>query len=145
MYICAYITYWLLKSKKVYVPFAYRFYYRLRFHYRCACIMHFMFPLFFYSVSGSSGREYAASGSHHVRGPGLLSCAWKRVVTMWACGVKLACQTPWAAARPRSVGPWTGEASYSRGSPCRRLTVTVRYHSDSVSITVSLPCNANGT
>ena len=26
------------------------------------------------------------------------------------------------AARPRSVGPWTGEASYSRGSPCRRLT-----------------------
>ena len=57
----------------------------------------------------------------------------------------------WAAARPRSVGPWTGEASYSRGSPCRRLTaftrvrfdvskitvsVTVRYRSDSVSITV---------
>ena len=40
---------------EVYVPFVYRFYYRLRFHYCCACIMRFTFPLFFYSVSGGSG------------------------------------------------------------------------------------------
>ena len=111
---------------------------------RALCVLYFRC---FFTLSPAAVVENTPLqvASHHVRGPGLLSCAWKRVVTMWACGVKLACQTPWAAARPRSVGPWTGEASYSRGSPCRRLTVTVRYHSDSVSITVSLPCNANGT
>ena len=59
----------------------------------CACIMCLHFLLFFYSVSSDSGREYAASGSHHVRGPGLSSCAWKRVVATWACGVRPACQT----------------------------------------------------
>ena len=40
---------------------------------RALCVLHFR--CFFYSVSGGSGREYAASGSHHVRGPGLSSCA----------------------------------------------------------------------
>ena len=86
--------------------------------------MRFTFPLFFYSVSGGSGREYAA-----------------QVVTMFEAGsVELrleargrdvglrseACSpnSLWAAARPRSVGPWTGEASYSRSSPCRRLTAS---------------------
>ena len=76
----------------------------LRVHYA------FTFSAVFYSVSSDGGREYTASGSHYVRGPGLSSCAWKRSV----CDVGLqseACSpnSPWAAARPRSVGPWTGE------------------------------------
>ena len=57
----------------------------------------------FYSVSGGSGREYAASGSHHVRGSGLSSCAWKRVVATWACGVKPARQTLCGRRRDRGA------------------------------------------
>ena len=112
-----------VEVKKVYVPFAYRFYYRLRFHYRCnyraralcvfitICVlqlpctgvMRLHFPLFFYSVSSGSGREYAASGSHHVREPGLSSCAWKRVVVTRACGVRPARQTLHGRRRDRGA------------------------------------------
>ena len=58
---------------------------------------------FLYSVSGGSGREYAASGSHHVRGPGLSSCAWNRVVATWACGVRPARQTHCGRRRDRGA------------------------------------------
>ena len=64
--------------------------FRLRFHYCCnyrARALVVTFSAVFYSVSGSSGGGYAAPGSHHVRGPGLSSCTWKRVVVTWACGV----------------------------------------------------------
>ena len=88
-----------VEVQKVYVPFAYRFYYRCNYCARALCVIitvfitvcvfipvaitvhvHYIFRCFFYSVSSGSGREYATSGSHHVRGPGLSSCAWKRVV-----------------------------------------------------------------
>ena len=79
--------------------------------------MGFTFPLFFYSVSGSSGREYTAqvvtwAGSVELR----LEAGGRDV------GLRSEACSLWAAARPRSVGPWTSEASYSRSSPCRRLT-----------------------
>ena len=64
------------------VPFLLPFAFSLPLQLPCAYIMHLVFSLFFYSVSSGSGREYAASGSHHVRGPGQSSCAWKRVVAM---------------------------------------------------------------
>ena len=53
----------------------------------------FTFSAVFYSVSSDSGREYAPSGSHYVRGPGLSSCAWKWVFVTWVCGVRPARQT----------------------------------------------------
>ena len=73
-----------------------RFYYRLRFHYRynyparALCVY---ISAVFYSVPSDAGREYTASGSHYVRGPGLSSCAWKRVFATRACGVRPARQT----------------------------------------------------
>ena len=71
----------------------------------------FTFPTVFYSVSSDSGRGYAASRSHHVQGVGLSSCAWKRVVAMWACRVaKLSVGGSEFRAGLRSVGPWTGAA-----------------------------------
>ena len=67
--------------RSICVPFLLPFAFSLPLQLPCACIMHLHIPLFFYSVSSSGGREYAASGSHHVRGPDLLSCTWKWVVT----------------------------------------------------------------
>ena len=68
-----------------------RFYYRLRFHTVAITLrVHyaFTFSTVSYSVPSDGGREYAASGSHYVRGPGLSSCAWKRVFATRACGVR---------------------------------------------------------
>ena len=59
--------------------------------------MRLHFPLSFTlspaTVAVNTPLQVAASGSHYVRGPGLSSCAWKRVFATWACGVRPARQT----------------------------------------------------
>ena len=106
----------------------------------------------FYSVSGGiahSGRGYAVSRSH---GPGLSSCAWKQVVSTWACGVGPARQTLCGRWRDRGASArggvqlaitcifsWYIQSFFTRArfdSVKITVLVTVRYRSDSISITV---------
>ena len=73
----------------------------------------------FYSGSGAASASRGPAGSVELRleaggrDAGLRSEAYLP-------------NSPWVAARPWSVSLWTGEASYSRSSPSRRLLIFAR-------------------
>ena len=71
-------------------------------NYRARALCVYIFRCFF-TLSPAAWQRIRASGSHHVREPGLSSCAWKWVVMTRACGVRPARHTRHGRRRDRGA------------------------------------------
>ena len=108
--------------------------FRLHFHYHCNYRVHalciYIFRCFF-TLSPAAVTENMPLPCSRVGSVELRLEAGGHDV-----GLRSESNCPWAAARPRSVGPWMGEASYSHGSPSRRLIAFMCIRFDAIKITV---------
>ena len=114
------------------LPFAFHYHCNYRARALCIFITVFIIVRVFITVAITMRVHYAFAFSAVFFTPSPAAVAENaqlQVVTMFegrvcraALGSGWLPNSPWVAARLQSIGPWIGEASYSRSSPSRRLT-----------------------